>query len=59
MPDLHPQRVIQQLQGPAQDTEVILQAIINGYYVDIDEVKLYIKSPRMINYVIDYLNKIA
>ena len=40
-------------------TEVILQAIINGYYVDIDEVKLYIKSPRMINYVIDYLNKIA
>lgn len=39
-------------------TEVILQAISNGYYVDLVEVKSYIKTPRMINYVIEYLNKI-
>mgnify|MGYP000734206917 CR=1 FL=1 len=38
-------------------TEVILQYIIEGYDVDIIEVKTYIKSKKMISIVENYLSK--
>lgn len=38
-------------------TEVILQYIIEGYYVDMVEVKEYIKSDKMINIISKYVTK--
>ena len=39
-------------------TEVILQGILNGAYVDILEVKKYINNDKYVKYIEDYLNKL-
>ncbi len=38
-------------------TEVILQYIIEGYRIDVVEVESYVKSPKMIEIIINYIKK--